>query len=132
MSAHNYCWSSDEGVFHRDYATREEALAQAKAILADLHESGDKFTVLTGEVREAVHFLRQWEHDIGDSVVDHVDAWLLDHITSEEPIIDLDKDGKTELGRLVVDFLEARASFGRYCIDEIRTHEVTVPPQENA
>lgn len=132
MSAAEFCWSTDEENFHGRFDTREEALAMAKADAWNQHAPGETATVWTGEIRKAEHFLRGREHSIGDRVVEQIDEWLIDEIASDEVIVEIDKEAKTELGRLIIDFLAKRASFNRWGVAAIETHEVTVPPGEAA
>lgn len=132
MSAPTYCWSSDEERFQGDFATREEALAEAAAEGLYDREPGETATVWTGEIRHALSFLRKRERWIGENVIEQLDEWLCDDIASDDRIIDLPQDRQEELGKLILDFLEQHAGFTSWAVEEIQTHEVEVPKEGEA
>lgn len=134
MSADKFCWSLDEEEFHGDCASREEAIdeAEAAAIEDDTSERGGKATVWTGRVVPAMFHLRKRESWIGEWIVELLDEVLIDKVYSEEPIVTLDDEAQLELGLLVLDFVERRASFQRYGVADVEAHEVYVTKEGEA
>lgn len=130
MSKVTYCWSTDEEEYRGKFDSREDALAEAVADGLDDREPGEPAVVWTAEVRDAMHFLRKWEWRIGERVIEDLDQSLYDEIAADEAIVEMDKEAATELGRLILDFVEKRASFNRYGVDNIEEHEVIVPKEE--
>ena len=130
MKGIRYCWSHDGEEYMGDEANREDALAEATAEATDQHEPGDTVTVHTAEVRHAMHFLREWEHGIGGSCIEDMEQSLFDCIASDESIIEMDKESKTELGKLILDFVEKRASFNRWGVANPQEHEITISAEE--
>lgn len=122
-----YCWSTDGEAYRGDAPTREEALAEATAALGLLEEPGETRTAWTGVQRDAFHFLRKQERSVGERLVEQLDEWLLDDIASEDPIISLDTDRCAELGKVVLDFLQAHASLGAWGVGDVQEHQVIVP-----
>ncbi len=125
-----YCWSLDGEEYRGDEATREDALAEAQAEASYQYKPGDTVTVHIGEVRHAMHWLRKWEQGIGERCIEDMDQSLFDCIASEEAIIEMDKESYIELGRLILDFVEKRASFNRWGVANDQEHEITIPPED--
>ncbi len=130
MNEIKYCWSLDGEEYRGDEATRESALAEVTAEAVYQHEPGDTVTVHTGEVRHAMHWLRKWERGIGERCIEDMDQSLFDCIASEEAIIEMDEESTIELGRLILDFVEKRASFNRWGVANAQEHQITIPAEE--
>lgn len=121
-----YCWSRDGEEFHGYFETREEALDEATADAACDHGPDDVVILYTGEQRHAMHYLRKWEASIAEHLIEQLDEWLIDHIASDDIIVEVEKEKRAELGKLILDWVEKNASFNRWAVDGVQEHEVTL------
>ena len=122
-----YCYSIDGEHYRAANAdTKEES---ALAAIDDFYdaEPGEERIVYVGEPWPAVDILRNNHNSIGESVVEDVDVLLADHVGSEESLIYLSEDKKTELGALIVNFLSEHGGFGVYGVKNITEHKVVIP-----
>jgi hypothetical protein len=133
MSAPEFCYSRDGESFQGRFKTREEAISEAEAeVIDDLHP-GESSTIYTGEVRRAMHFLRKMEKNAGVHVLENLEQWLADnYIASDDQIIELSTEKTAELGRVIVDFIDANATFRRWGVEEVQEHEFIVPQEGGA
>ena len=129
MSEPVYCCSLNGEEFHGGFDTREAALAEGQAEAESDWPYGHTGTVYTGEQRHALHFLRQREARIGESVVEQLDEWLLDDIASDDTIVELIKEKHAAFGKHILDWLEVHGSFNRWAVDEVQEHEFTTPEE---
>ena len=133
MSAPVFCYSRDGENYHGDFCTRDAAIAEAEAEICGELLPGESAIIHTGEVRKAMHFLRKWESSTGAHVVENLENWLADnHIASDDQIIDLPDGKTTELGKVILDFIEAHATFRRWGVEEIQEREFIVPQEGSA
>jgi hypothetical protein len=74
--------------------------------------------------------LRKREAFIGEHLIETLDEWLADDIASDSPILTLEKEQYAELGKVILDFLEAKGSFNRYGVTSVQEHKVTIPKDD--
>ena len=132
MSTPVFCWSLDGEEFHGEFDTREAALAEGQAEAEGSWPPGHTGTIETGEQRHAMHFLRQWEQSIGESVVELLDQWLVDNIASDDAIVELIKEKQAAFGKHILDWIEVHGSFNRWAVDAVQKHEFTTPEEGRA
>lgn len=120
-----YCYSTNEEDYYGDFATREEALAEATAELEGSDEPGETRRVWTGVQKPAMHFLRKSAEHLGRDFAERIDEWLADNIAAEEEIVEV-KD-YAALGSALLDALEKHARFNRWAVHEVQEHEAIVP-----
>ncbi len=125
-----YAWSRNEEDYHGRFDSREEAIAEAHPLADDDHfdAKGDKLTVYTGRCVSPDEVLAlskpEWT---GEHVLERINELLADEIPAEdEDIVKLTADQKAELGILIHTYVMEHAEKGRYGIDQVQTHEVTV------
>lgn len=124
-----YCWSHDGEEYHDELPSREDAMHEALAALVTdgVGEPGDIWTVHTGVCRPAISILRSIAESIGSELVERLEEWLCDDITSDHPIIELPKGRHADLGNAVLDFMAQHAEFKRYGVGEEQEHEEEIP-----
>jgi len=125
-----YCYSTNEEEYYGDFATREDALAEATAELQGSDEPGETRSVWTGLQKPAMHFLRKSTEYLGRDFAERIDEWLADNIAAEEEIVEV-KD-YAALGSALLDVLEKHATFNRWAVHEVQEHEAIVPGEPEA
>lgn len=115
-----YCYSHDGETYFGNFSTREDALDNAVAELAD--EPSQTLTVWTGLQRPAMHFLRRDAKQIGIDFVERIEEWLSDDIAFDNPIVEVrDPD---IFGTELISFLEEHAKFNHFAVTNIKEHKV--------
>lgn len=128
-----WCYSIDEESFEGHFDSRLAAQGEAECQL-------DGEYVENGEVRnywvgECCHPLDKivtsvGTGDLGFRVAEQVDEWLYDYISSDEQIIDIDKEDAIELGQLIFRFLSEKAHVSMYGVSNITKHEYIIGSNE--
>ena len=122
-----YCYSTDQENYHEaESKDREGAALEAMDDLVGMVEPGEVRTVWVGEKVEAMDILSKLEARFAESVIESLDEWLIDEISSDEPIIDMPKEMHKGLGKLILDYVAEHASFNRWGVANITEHQVTV------
>ena len=122
-----YCYSTNQEDYHEaESKDREGAAHEAMDDLVGMIEPGEVRTVWVGEQVEAVEILRKLEARFAESVIENLDEWLIDEISSDEPIIDMPKEMHQGLGKLILDYVAEHASFNRWGVANITEHQVIV------
>lgn len=130
-----WTWSHDEEVWSNEpqFATREEALAEAEHILADdtsdTVESDDAtVTIWTGECR--LPDVDQVTTAILGDVDDRVNEWLYDNVGEfAADAFSVSKGDQAELEQLVGDWLTRRKLMPEcWVVERVQRHDVKVSP----
>jgi hypothetical protein len=122
-----FCYSTDQENYHEaESKDREGAALEAMYELLNDVELGEVRTVWVGEKVEAMEILRKLAARFAETVIESLDEWLIDEISSDEPIIDMPKEMHQGLGKLFLDYVAEHASFSRWGVDNITEHQVIV------
>jgi hypothetical protein len=129
MSNPRYCHSLDGENFEGDYESREQALAYGQQDAYNNHNPGEQVTVYTGVVQSAAEVLRKYAERMGESAIDCAEDYASLDIAADDIIVDVPNDKHAELGRVIVDWLAANATFNRWGVKDIQEHPYTTPPE---
>lgn len=122
-----YCYSTNqEDYYEAESKDREGAAHEAMDDLVGMAEPGEVRTVWVGEQVEAMEILRKLEARFAELVIENLDEWLIDEISSDEPIIYMPKEMHQGLGKLILDYVAEHASFNRWGVANITEHQVIV------
>jgi len=122
-----YCYSTNQEDYHEaESKDREGAAHEAMDDLVGMAEPGEVRTVWVGEQVEAMEILRKLEARFAELVIENLEEWLIDEISSDEPIIYMPKEMHQGLGKLILDYVAEHASFNRWGVANITEHQVIV------
>ena len=122
-----YAYSLDGERYHGEFDDEAAALAEVGQEVENECEDGDVRIVYIGKVVPAVDFLRKRNpHWIGERIEEDIECGLNDEIGWEDAIMELTKEQRGELGKLVVEWLCTNAHFACWGVTDVKEHSVTV------
>lgn len=122
-----YAYSTDQEAFHGKYDSVDAALAAAQEELSRDCEPGTLCVVAVGKITPAAEYLRKqsmaW---VGERAVEDLESNLWDDIAWDDVIIELTPEQNQELGKMIVDWVCANATFNASGIESVQEHSVTI------
>ena len=111
-----WCWFVDGDEHFKVCESESEAHGEAKSHIDDNYENGLSVTYTIGK---ACHPLDAINSDnilfsIGDRVFEQVDEWCIEETGADDRTMDITKEDKEELGKLVFGFLRKHAKVQWY------------------
>lgn len=130
MSTIKWCYSTDEERFSGSFDTEEEAASEAEQQLECDMLPGDTASYYIGQIAPADTLLNA--HRLGDWAEEHMDETLADEIGWDDHIVELTKDEKEELGRLMIEYVKSKQGFRAWGVKNVQTRTYTMPEGEQA
>ena len=109
-AATEYAWSNDGEEYVGTFASREEAVAE-------LGGHGGFTGVVVGAYDAC------GECDIAEVIVDQVEDWLSDSVTSDDFIIEVTEEQKDALNSLVWQWFYKNVTPNRWTVTDVQEHE---------
>lgn len=116
-----YCYSFDEERFQGCFASIGEAIAEAN----DEGASNGYETVWIGEQRDPTEWITP--PSLGSAIEEYVSESLGDEVGEVSENFLLTPEQRTELGQMVLSWIEAGPKFNCYGVKNITQHSLTAP-----
>jgi hypothetical protein len=125
MSTTKWSYRIDEERFNRSFDTEEEAASEAEKQLKCNMLLGDTASYHICQIVPADTLLD--EYRLGDWAEEHMDETLADEMGWDDQIVELTKNEKKELGRLIIEYVKAKQGFRASSVKtvQIRTYTMT-------
>lgn len=124
MSETKYAYSLNQEEYHGEFASREEAIAEATAEC--WHDGHGQTIVWTGKIVEGADLLRAGyrPHSLGESAIAQADEILENDISADDYIITATDEQKADLGRIIVEWICTHCEFHRWGLRDVQEHEI--------
>ena len=106
-----WCWWTDSEEHYRICETLLEAHGEAQCQIDNEHDDGDEVIYYVGQPCHPLDAIMH-EHRMlwtGERVFEQIDEWCGDETGAEDWTMDITKEDKEALGKLVLDFLRQNA-----------------------
>lgn len=122
-----YSYSFDEEVFHGQFDSIEEALAECGNVAEECYPSLTK-TVYVGRCRPAAELVTA--QNISSWHIDHllegIEDSLHEEIGWDDQIMEVSEIAKNDLAKMIDTFLALNAKFNAYGVTDVTPHQITV------
>jgi hypothetical protein len=129
MTEPKWCYSTNEERYTGSFDTEAEACTEAEQELERDMLPGDTAIYYIGQVAPADTLLSASK--LGDWAEERMDETLADEIGLDYHIVELTKDEKEELGRLMIDYVKSKNGFRAWGVKGIQERTYYIMPADD-